>query len=529
MLSVGRHFVRVGERHVHCRIAGAGPPVLLLHQSPQSSASLLPLIEALAPRFTVIAPDTPGFGHSDPFPSAQPTITDFAAHLAGLLDALGIAAAGVYGVHTGASIGLKLALDHPRRVAALVCDGLARFTEAERRPLLGRYLPPFEPAWDGSHLLWLWARIREQTIYFPWYEDRAANRMHYDLASPDYCHRECLELLGAGDGYRLGYRAPMLHDDPEGPAHLAVPAWLLYRREDVLAPHQQRLPPLPPSVCTETIDGGQPALHARVGAIFADALRADAARASAPATAGSGFWQRCIERVHGGEIALRRRDGDRSGVLLLHDIGCAPARLPALARQPAGPTVIAPELPGHGASDALPEAMSDPAALADALVELVGRAGLATVRIEAAGASAGIGLLVAARLGSRCAGVLLDQPLPLTADERAHWCSTLPDPAPHRTGAHLLDAWNYVRLKALWPPWLPPTRATVRRVDAPSPFRVHADVVEVLRLGSAFAPMLSAALAVDLAASAAGLRCPVRVTAADGHELAERARALARA
>jgi hypothetical protein len=45
--SVSRHFATLGETQVHYRRAGLGPAVLLLHQSPSSSAELVPLIAAV--------------------------------------------------------------------------------------------------------------------------------------------------------------------------------------------------------------------------------------------------------------------------------------------------------------------------------------------------------------------------------------------------------------------------------------------------------------------------------------------------
>jgi tRNA (guanine-N1)-methyltransferase len=56
--------------HRCCRIVGSGPPVLLLHPSPQSGAFSLPMARRLAPDFTAIALDTPGYGLSDPLPGA---------------------------------------------------------------------------------------------------------------------------------------------------------------------------------------------------------------------------------------------------------------------------------------------------------------------------------------------------------------------------------------------------------------------------------------------------------------------------
>lgn len=525
MSRIERRFVRVGDRDVHVRIAGAGPAVLLVHQSPQSSAALVPMIEALADEHLVIAPDTPGFGHSEPMGRAQPTIDDFASNLAALLAALGLERVAAWGVHTGASIATRLALLDPGRVALLVTDGLARFTEAERRPMLARYLPPFEPAWDGTHLLWLWARFREQLLYFPWNDDRAECRLAFDLPTPERTQRDVLDALAAGDGFRTGYRAPFLLDDPDGPGRLTVPAHLLYRRDDVLYPHAERLPPLPPNVTVERIENGQAGMLARLRELLAAHRGRCASGPVAESRPAAGALGRTIVASRDGDLSVRVRRGGAPTRVVLHDLGCAPQRSPELARVAPGETLIAPELPGHGASCEWTGPL-DPESIADAIDAAIARHGEGPVRIVARGASAALALVLARRLGERLDEVVLDAPLPLTSEERATLVAGAPSGALHPTGAHLIEAWNWVRLGALFPRWWPPLGRHARRVAAPAPFLIEEDAVEMIRLGARLAPMLDAHLAPPLEPLASGLGARLVLRAPAGFELADRLAAL---
>lgn len=108
---------------VHYRAAGAGPAVVLLHDSPRSSRLHMPLMKLLASRFSVFALDTPGYGNSDPLPFANPTIPNFAEALGATLDAMGLAQAPIYATHTSAKIALALAV-RGGRMPQLVLDGL---------------------------------------------------------------------------------------------------------------------------------------------------------------------------------------------------------------------------------------------------------------------------------------------------------------------------------------------------------------------------------------------------------------------
>ncbi len=523
MKKIREQFIQVQARHVLVRYAGRGPALMLLHQSPQNSRAMVPWIERLASHYSVFAPDTPGFGYSDPLPLAQPTIPDYAAALNALLEKLGIDRVLVYGVHTGAVTALRFALDYPNRVAALVCDGYARFDAAERQSLLGDYLPPFEPKWDGSHLLWLFARFREQNLFFPWNTPTQAARLAYPLPSTAKLHSDVMDVLDAGDGYRIGYRAPFLYDDPTAAARLAVPSTIFYRAEDVLEPHLARLPPLPEHVTAERIEGGPAALIAKCDAVFqrfaANAAIVDSEVVIDAAKSSTRF----ILHVDNGPLACRRYAGDTScAEIYLHDIGTS-AVMPGDAKQ--GAFVLVPDLPNHGASRGWKSDAVTIETSAKAILSVADKLNLSNITIRASGGACAIAALLAKYLSARCARLILVDPLPLNKAEREQFLQSLPDLTPVATGAHLIAAWNWSRLQHLFWPWLISDANAAREVDAPSSYRVHADVVEMVRASESFAVLWASALNADLESILAKLDCVIRVSCggeAERVRLAER-------
>jgi pimeloyl-ACP methyl ester carboxylesterase len=100
------------------------PVVLLLHGFPSSSRMFRNLIPQLADAYHVIAPDYPGFGHSDTPDRAQFTYSF--EHLGevvdDLLDTLGVRHFALYMMDFGAPVGFRLALKHPDAVWALVAQ-----------------------------------------------------------------------------------------------------------------------------------------------------------------------------------------------------------------------------------------------------------------------------------------------------------------------------------------------------------------------------------------------------------------------
>ncbi|MHB9287309.1 alpha/beta fold hydrolase [Halobacteriales archaeon Cl-PHB] len=112
---------------VSYRVAGDGPPVVLLHgigldASHVSWAEVLP---ALAEDYTVYAPDFPGHGESDK-PRADYSTAYYEAVLSGLLDELDLVDPRLVGVSMGGAVALSHALNggNPERLVLVNSYGL---------------------------------------------------------------------------------------------------------------------------------------------------------------------------------------------------------------------------------------------------------------------------------------------------------------------------------------------------------------------------------------------------------------------
>jgi pimeloyl-ACP methyl ester carboxylesterase/alkylhydroperoxidase family enzyme len=98
------------------------PVVLLLHGFPSSSHQYRGLIDRLADKYRVIAPDLPGFGYSDAPDAAafSYTFDHLAEIMERFLDGIGLTRYALYVFDYGAPVGFRLALAHPERIAALI-------------------------------------------------------------------------------------------------------------------------------------------------------------------------------------------------------------------------------------------------------------------------------------------------------------------------------------------------------------------------------------------------------------------------
>ncbi len=122
--------IDVGDAELLVRHGGEGPPVLLLHGHPRTSATWHRVAPALvAAGFRVICPDLRGYGRSTgPDPTPDHTAHSkraVAGDLARLMTALGHPTFAVAGHDRGSYVALRLTLDHPERVTRLaVLDGV---------------------------------------------------------------------------------------------------------------------------------------------------------------------------------------------------------------------------------------------------------------------------------------------------------------------------------------------------------------------------------------------------------------------
>ncbi|RZI39994.1 alpha/beta fold hydrolase [Herbaspirillum sp. HC18] len=103
----------------YVRESGTGPGVVCLHANASTSGQWRALIDLLAPRFHVLAPDSYGSGKSPEWPSDSViTLRDEVAFIESALVRAGSRIAMV-GHSYGAAIALIAALSHPDRVRAL--------------------------------------------------------------------------------------------------------------------------------------------------------------------------------------------------------------------------------------------------------------------------------------------------------------------------------------------------------------------------------------------------------------------------
>jgi pimeloyl-ACP methyl ester carboxylesterase len=116
--------IQVDGLSIFYREAGPkdAPTLLLLHGLPSSSRMFEPLFSRLSDRYHLIAPDYPGFGHSD-WPDRKKFAYTF-DHIAEVMNhftvAVGLSKYSLYMQDYGGPVGFRMMLQNPERVESLI-------------------------------------------------------------------------------------------------------------------------------------------------------------------------------------------------------------------------------------------------------------------------------------------------------------------------------------------------------------------------------------------------------------------------
>ena len=502
-MKVTRHFVTVGNRRMHYHRAGEGPAVALLHASPCSAKVLRLPLEVFAQRFTAIAFDTPGFGLSDLLPLEQPETEDLADALADTLAAMGIEHTAVYGRHTGAQIAVEFAARHPQRCAMALTDGFPIFSAETKKARLEKYLAPIVPTFDGGHLVWLWFRYRDQHVFWPWNEQRLSHRADTDVPDVDFLHRGVIELLEAGDSYRVGYATAYRHRGLEALADLKVPVCFGARPGDNQLRTLQQFPP--GSWTQEMPRDARAAAEAELKVLSKHPARQRPPAAPACRPLPGRSTTDYVD-IGGAQILVRSFGKLEEPVVIVHhapgssalydELVCAVGRMHG---------ALAFDLPGNGESDSLGDQTVD--GWTNALFQLLDRLKIGAVHLYGHQGGAAVATEAARRAPERVRSVILDEPIAVEQGIARRWLEGVEPVTPAWNGEHLLRVWHMRRDMELWFPWYDRRRENARTTEPRlDPARLTLEVREAMKQPASFAPAWRAVLSYPLQRRLAGIR-----------------------
>ncbi|TCQ99096.1 alpha/beta hydrolase [Neorhizobium sp. JUb45] len=221
------------------RKGGEGPPILLLHGYPQTSACWhIVAPQLVAAGFTVVAPDLRGYGGSDKPASAPDHMTYskrlMAADQVELMLMLGYDRFFLVGHDRGGRVAHRLALDHPdavKRIAVLdIAPTATMYASTDRDFATGYYHWFFliQPASLPETLIAADPDFYLRSKLAAW--GKSGMEVYSEEALAEYCEafREPACLSATCEDYRAAATIDLIHDEADRDKRIQAPLLVLW-------------------------------------------------------------------------------------------------------------------------------------------------------------------------------------------------------------------------------------------------------------------------------------------------------------
>lgn len=266
--KIRRGYADGPQGQIHFQQVGAGQPVVLIHQSPMTSAQFdnvyIPLARC---GFHCIGIDLPGFGMSDPF-GFVPSLEDYAEAIPPVLDFLGCPRAVLVGHHTGALVATATAVRFPDLVEVLVLHGPMLVTAQERGEFIAgplKFEQEFKALPGGAHFNALF-ELREGLANCSIGPERIS----------DYV----IQALMGKSPFWYAHHAAFQYDHGAALSRVSQPTLIMGNTGDMLYEHSSRALELRPDFSYAELEGGgvdivdqQPETWSAVVASYLKSLR----------------------------------------------------------------------------------------------------------------------------------------------------------------------------------------------------------------------------------------------------------------
>ena len=237
--SFAKASARIDGVEIAYRMAGDGPPVLLLHGFPQNMAMwarIAPLIVRAG--YTAVCADLRGYGDSSK-PVCLPDRSNYsframAADQVGLMRHLGFERFHVIGHDRGGRTGHRMALDHPDRVLSLavldIVPTWAMFMDTNRK-VAGSYWhwyflsqpEPFPETMIAGN-----PDVFYETCLVGWGASRIGDFDQEQLAEYRRCWRDPAMIHGSCSDYRAAASIDLAHDEADLERKVLCPTLVFY-------------------------------------------------------------------------------------------------------------------------------------------------------------------------------------------------------------------------------------------------------------------------------------------------------------
>ncbi|MEM7283379.1 MAG: alpha/beta fold hydrolase [Pseudomonadota bacterium] len=501
-----RGYVNIGTQsepiQLHFRMQGSGPAVVFLHPSPMSSVSMMPMVKRASDKVTAIALDTPGYGYSDDLPDAVNDLSPYVHALDKFRQGLGLETLGLYGSATGAQIAIEYAKAYESQCDFIILDNAADFTDEDRDRITEGYFPDLNVETTGGHLMRTWGLALDQLRFFPWHDHSEACRLPAFPIDPDMVQTMVGQFLQAGGDYDKAYRVAFKNEQAKRLLDVNVSTTVLRWDGSILKKytdqfdnhdwpsnfHMQHVP------ADKRLEGIDEALTRHMEGMASVSVSVPDDKSCA----GPRFANLSYGSVH--EVCS---GGEGTPWLLLHDLGSSSCAIkPVIQAFAQSHGLLAPDLPGHGASDLRLDSDLDFITGSSGVIQgLLNDYGMKKVNVLAMGEAAALGIEIGRQTSSLIGKIVLLNPV-----QHLKFLSA----EPVLDGSHLTTLWHQLKNQSLFLDIEDMTPKSALAGDPElDPKRLNQRVLDLMRSRPAYAHAKASTDAYDIVSCAKEVSCPL--------------------
>jgi haloacetate dehalogenase len=240
-----KNVAQVGDVEIAYRMAGAGPPVLLLHGFPQSMAMWAHIAPLLAANYSVVCSDLRGYGDSSK-PDCLPDNSNYsfrqmATDQIGLMRQLGFQRFHLIGHDRGGRTGHRMALDHPDALLSLsvldIVPTYAMLMDTNRR-VAGSYWHWYflsQPLPFPEHMIGLDPDFFYETCLVGWGATRLEDFDREQLEEYRRAWRDRAMIHGSCSDYRAAVTIDLEHDEADLRQRVTCPSLVFHGAQGQMA------------------------------------------------------------------------------------------------------------------------------------------------------------------------------------------------------------------------------------------------------------------------------------------------------
>lgn len=231
-MELRKGYVITNFGQIHYRYAGKGRPLLLLHPSPRSSRIFEKLMLHLAENYFVLAPDTLGFGYSDPLPT-NVTMEILASSFLEFINNLSLEEVSIFGLHTGNKIGSALGLTNSKKIKKIILCGMSHSIILDNKKrnfhineLVEKYFSDKSNERKKYNNFISWAKTF-RSISNSWWSEKILENSSISDEDFDRAQIEAIDFINSRKSFDLIYRANFDFDFDHAIRNIMIPTLII--------------------------------------------------------------------------------------------------------------------------------------------------------------------------------------------------------------------------------------------------------------------------------------------------------------